>query len=412
MENRYLLKYAGDSRLTAEPPDPELQIIVVIPAYAEPDLLVCLDSLRRAHRPAQASMEILVVINYPESAGHSIVRQSQEQWHLVSQYNRQFSTNQIRVLAIVQALPDRQAGVGLARKIGMDEAVRRFDQVPYDGLIVNLDADCRVDENYFLAIIEKFRSRPEIWAASIDFEHPLADPGLTGHQQQAIIEYELHLRYFIEAQRYVALPFAYQTVGSCMVVRSSAYQKMGGMNIRQAGEDFYFLHKFIAIGRLAEINETTIFPSARDSFRVPFGTGRAIGLILNGSEQKTYSWDSFLQVKQMVDTLESFYHEKKPSRWLEDLPRDLSLYLLQNQGQEKLEEIIRETTRYETFRNRFFQWFNAFRLMKFLNGARTQFPDRPVMNQALDFQQMVAPGVCAETAQELLLWYRKRAKRL
>ena len=45
-------------------------------------------------------------------------------------------------------------GVGLARKTGMDEAVRRFDIINNpEGVILSLDADCTVEHNYFVSYL-------------------------------------------------------------------------------------------------------------------------------------------------------------------------------------------------------------------------------------------------------------------
>ncbi len=54
-------------------------------------------------------------------------------------------------------LPRKHAGVGLARKIGMDQAVLRFAAVHnFRGIIVNLDADSVCNKNYFTEILNHF----------------------------------------------------------------------------------------------------------------------------------------------------------------------------------------------------------------------------------------------------------------
>jgi hypothetical protein len=42
--------------------------------------------------------------------------------------------------------------------------------------------------------------------------------------------------------------YAYHTVGSAMAVKAYQYVKVGGMNRRQAGEDFYFIQKLVHSG--------------------------------------------------------------------------------------------------------------------------------------------------------------------
>lgn len=356
-----------------------------------------------ADRPLGQNVEVIVIINYPESADTELVMRSHALQAALNGFCATHSDDNLNFFVHLEVLDDSKAGVGLARKIGMDEAVRRFEYLKRDGLIVNLDADCTVESNYFQAIDESFRHHIDMWAAGIYFEHPIIA------HQDAIVDYELHLRYFIEAQRFVKLPFAFQTVGSCMAVRSSAYQKLGGMNVRKAGEDFYFLHKFSDINRFVEINSTTVFPSARVSTRVPFGTGRALKSRLEGTAQLTYNLKSFYQLLPLLDLLPHLYSDHVHSHSLDTLPEVIRQFLLENQGFTKIEEIKRETAQYETFVNRFFQWFNAFRLMKYLHFARTYFPDRPVVVEANQFFRMHEESEELDPF-DLLQWYRVRAK--
>jgi hypothetical protein len=78
-------------------------------------------------------------------------------------------------------------------------------------------------------------------AASIYFEHPTPEIYFDKKIIQSIISYELHLRYYIQKQKFIGLPYACHTVGSSMAVKASSYCKYGGKNTRKAGQDFYFL---------------------------------------------------------------------------------------------------------------------------------------------------------------------------
>ncbi|NND31981.1 MAG: glycosyltransferase family 2 protein [Saprospiraceae bacterium] len=409
MDNQYLLKHARKPPFFGVAPPSDLTLAVVIPAYDEPALEQCLDSLYEADLPEFGSIEILVIINYSELASPELVDRSEKQRIILTELYEKCSESRRRLLVHCEKMPERQAGVGLARKTGMDEVVYRYQMLNLDGLIVNLDADCTVAPNYFKVILDFMSQRPKIWAAGIHFEHPfdkLSDPVL----RDAIVGYELHLRYFVAAQREIGLPFAYQTVGSCMVVRSSAYQKMGGMNVRKAGEDFYFLHKFIAINRFAEINDTTVYPSPRPSSRVPFGTGRAVSSVLSGAPQMTYNYKSLQQVSHLISSLDLIYQGSNILQVLNREAPELYAFLLQLKVESKLIEILRETSTYPTFQNRFFQWFNAFRLMKFLHFARTRYPDEPVFTEAKKFQLKLEADLDLSTPGELLQWFRKRCR--
>ncbi len=86
-----------------------------------------------------------------------------------------------------------------------------------------------------------------------------------------------------------------------MAVRAKTYAKVGGMNRRKAGEDFYFMHKIMPQGEFSEINQTCVFPSCRVSDRVPFGTGRAQTEWLREGkvELETYSPKVFEDLKML-----------------------------------------------------------------------------------------------------------------
>ena len=197
-------------------------------------------------------------------------------------------------------LPKKNAGVGLARKIGMDEAVRRFEAIGNRrGIMACFDADCTCTNNYLLAIQQFYTKNPHSNAALVYFEHPLSGELSDEETYRGILHYELHLRYLKNALQYTTHPFSYYTIGSCISVTSKAYQKQGGMNKRKAGEDFYFLQKIAALGPLGEINSATVYPSPRASDRVPFGTGKAINdLLVSGPDsQLTYHPDIFKELK-------------------------------------------------------------------------------------------------------------------
>ena len=100
----------------------------------------------------------------------------------------------------------------------------------------------------------------------------MADP----KQRLGIQLYEDYLHYYKKALDYAGFPDSIYTIGSAFAVRADAYVKQGGMNRRQAGEDFYFLNKLTKLGKITEINDAYVYPSARVSDRVPFGTGAAM----------------------------------------------------------------------------------------------------------------------------------------
>jgi len=285
--NPYLSKHSFTAQLIAEPPSDNLALVVVIPCYNEPNLIASLQSLKKCELPS-SDVEVIVLINSAENESGEVLEQNRESFHQAKEWAELNSLNGLRFFILNQTgLPKKHAGVDLARKIGMDEAVRRFEQAGNpNGIIVCFDADSLCDTNYLVELEKHFRKNPKTPACSIYFEHPLEGTEFSKEVYDGIANYELHLRYYVNALKYAAYPYAFQTIGSSLAVRSDVYQKQGGMNRRKAGEDFYFLSKVMHLGNFSELNSARVIPSPRSSHRVPFGTGKAIGdWLKNGSTE-------------------------------------------------------------------------------------------------------------------------------
>ena len=281
-------------------------------------------------------------------------------------------------------LPKKHAGVGLARKIGMDEAVRRLETVNNpNGIIVCFDADSKVEPNYLIEIEKHFDNNLKTPACSIHYEHPL-EGDLNDQNYIGIINYEMHLRYYIHALKYAGYINAYQTIGSSMAVRSITYQKQGGMNRRKAGEDFYFLHKIIPLGGFSEITSTKVIPSPRQSDRVPFGTGKAVGDFINSDDHidyPTFSFKCFEDLKPFLSDIESFYQ-------LEDIQLDnyslpVIKYMTNIGFQSNISEIKRQSSTLETFKNRFFRWFDGLKVLQYVHFSRDNFHPKVDIKEAV-----------------------------
>jgi len=410
--DHYFQRFGFCERRIASSPAPDLGLVVAVPCFNEPDLTGSMESLWRCQRP-DCSVEVIVVVNSSAHCSQEIRLQNQatlkEAGEWVAQHrDAQFAFHTIHL----SELPPKQAGVGLARKIGMDEALRRLDDVgrPH-GLIVGYDADCRCEPNYLTAIEQYFRRNPQSPGCSIYFEHPLKGP-LPRQVYEGIAAYELHLRYYVRALRYAGFPHAHHTLGSCMAVRAAAYCKQGGMNRRQAGEDFYFLHKIIPLGGFGDLTGTTVFPSPRSSDRVPFGTGKAVREFLEGQETKTYPLEAFLDLRQLFFCPPLMFRHGE--RFLDEcagqLPESVRGFLQRRGFAKVMKEIHGNTSTNAAFRKRFFRWFDAFLAMKFVHYARDQhYGDGNLREQAAQLLALVdctgqVPGDFS--GRELLKIYR------
>lgn len=365
----YLERYASPHELfpSYQPPG-NLSLVVVIPCFKEPDLIGALDSLNACKKP-QHEVLIIVIINESEKSSKQVKESNAKTLDQIKNYRSTYP-----ILYSHQKLPHKKAGVGLARKIGMDEAVRIFRKSGNDGAIVCYDADCQCDTNY-LDEIELSYSNPSVQCGIVFYEHQL-------HRQyhDAIVDYELYLRYYIDALRFTKFPYAHQTLGSCITVRASMYEKVGGMNTRKAGEDFYFLNKTIPHGEFIEINSTTVRPSDRISDRVPFGTGKAVNELVNTeSDYEVYHPNTFEDLKLFFGKLESFWNENE---W--KLPMTIKTFL-GDDWQEQIGSIKSQVGSLTTFKKRFFHWFDAFKILKFVHFCRDEFYQNVELEEALEW---------------------------
>lgn len=390
MPTLYLERYGYPKVLTAEKPSDDLRISIVIPCYNEPDLLNTLNSLKQCLLPTCA-VEVLVVINEPEQCEEEIKVHNLETFETAAIWAKNNSTEHLKFLVFhLNDLPKKHAGVGLARKIGMDTAVRRFQSLPnfnfQEAIIVCLDADSLCLPSYLLSIEKHFTQYPESPGCSIYYEHPL-EGNLSPIIYQGIIKYELYLRYYVHALRYAGFPYAFQTIGSSMAVRLPAYIKQGGMNRKKAGEDFYFLHKIIPLGNFSELTSTTIVPSSRVSNRVPFGTGKAIGDWVKGNETfyPAYAPATFIALKEWLRHISELFELplETYSIWLAERDPMVQDFLQINDFEEVLKRIKRESSHIKNFHKKFFEWFNAFTVLKFVHFSRDKFhPEIPVEEAA------------------------------
>ena len=390
----YFKKNALYPALIGSIPEAGLSIVITIPCHDEPDLLRTLNSIAVC-TPPQHPVEVIVLLNSAENADNAVKNRNAETLAQAQIWATKNNCPGLHShLLHFPDLPPKHAGVGLARKIAMDEAARRLEFAGNpSGIIACLDADSQVLPNYLQALEQYFEQYPGCPAAGIYYEHPLEGREYTPEVYAAIARYELHLRYYVHALRWAGLPTATQTVGSAMAVRADAYQAQGGMNRRQAGEDFYFLHKFTPLRGFGEIRTTAVIPAPRVSHRVPFGTGKAVGDMLAGNAFLTYSPLIFKDLKMFLENTDIWFDlaGQNASVGLTSiqadttgaLPQSISSFLEKENFQQKLQEIRAHTASPEAFRKRFFRWFDAFRAMKFVHYARDHFyPNVPVEEAA------------------------------
>ena len=373
---KYIQKNELKFILPGLPIHPETGIIIVIPCFNEPAITDTLDSLQQCIAP-KCRVEVIILINHSENSSDSLKSKSERIYNEVSLWIRRAEERKIRFLVSQPVeLPSKWAGAGLARKKGMDEAVVRFNYIGKpDGLLVSLDADTLVKENYLVEIEKYFQKNPGHIGATISFRHQLQ--GLNERHRIGILLYEKYLKYYKDAVAFTGYPFSIFTIGSAFVVTAGAYVKRGGMNRRKAGEDFYFLQNLTQQGRVGEINSTTVYPSARLSERVPFGTGPIMKRWMEGNENltQTYSLQAFSDLKDFFLLKEKLYKISEADYYslMEKLPEPVSAFLREDNFFSQINNLNKNCSSLRIFSRRFFQVFNAFKILKFLNFGHEYF---------------------------------------
>jgi hypothetical protein len=403
-----------------EPPKGLLRFVTVIPAYLEERVFQTLKSVKDAALP-KGSLEIIIVVNYSEADSGENKKINDAVYFGLVEWCSNNSSDEITFYPLLAPdLPKKHAGVGLARKIGMDEALWRFNSLNnQEGLILCLDADSLVDPNYFQVIEKSISANEKFGGCILYFEHPLEGTAYPDNVYNAILQYELHLRYYKHILNYTGFPYINYTIGSCFGVKAGFYAQQGGMNRRQAGEDFYFLNKLFPHREFAEITDTCVYPSPRPSMRVPFGTGASVTKLISQKDfqYNTYSPEAFYDLKVLFSTLESFYFydQEQLRNEFEKWPIPLKEFLQLNHFFMKLLEIKSNSGSVEAFVKRFYQWFDGFKVVKYLNFAHEKYyPKVPVEQAIFEFMDKLGIPGKEKNATELLQLFRKldRERRL
>jgi len=402
LEDIYLTRYALGDRWNIVSNDIcNVSQAVVIPAYAERDFLfLTLDSLAQNPESSREYSLVLCVVNNGQNPPPDVLENNLQTLRCLDALARRkslraFSGDKklhellerladcalkigyIDAATAGREIPAGVGGVGMARKIGMDAALRLLRKSPVQPpLIISLDADSLVENNY-LSVIRNGFGLPKIKTAVVAYAHQLPDDK---RQRAAIICYEIFLRYWVLGLRYAASPWAYHSIGSAMVTTAASYVEVRGMNKRAAGEDFYFLQKLAKHAPIHYIRETRVYPSARPSERVPFGTGKRIRRFLGGDERQEYlSYDPriFEIIKRWLSLVREslFKREDDLIGAAQDIHPQLAAFLI-SQGFSRVWSRIRSNTKDgKTFHKHFNDWFDGFKTLKLVNFlTRVAYP--------------------------------------
>lgn len=342
---------------------------IVIPSLAESaSLPLTLASLAADSSLSAAGLAVVVVVNNRLDAAQRERADNLQTLNYLKSCKGRFSFP----LGVVDAaspgfeLPRKEGGVGLARKLGHDLVLPLLDY-RRDPLIISLDADTLVQPGYADSIMNHFRTATG-GGAVIPFEHLPADGE---RENRAIERYELFLRCYVAGLHFAGSPYAFHTVGSAMACRASAYLKCGGMNRRRAGEDFYFLQSLAKTSGVEQVQGTVVYPSPRRSNRVPFGTGRAVGTMLDNESEaiRFYRSECFHLLKAWLELAmhACTIRDENLLAHGESLSAHLGNFLTEQKFASAWQGFLGQHGVPESLKSAFHGWFDAFRTMKLLH---------------------------------------------
>ena len=238
---------------------------IIIPAYNEKRYLFqTLSSID--HQVNCYKLLVIVVINNSNRDHRTVKKNNQETNDLLSKMKYSFELIVIDCFSKNFEIDSDIAGVGLARKIGMDYCLEYSNP---SSLLCCLDADTIISPNY-LKIINDYFLLNKSSAALVGFKHQNSEDLKLN---DAIKSYEYILKYNAKKIKQAGSPYGYVSMGSTMVCTVNAYVIVGGMSIKQATEDFYFLQRLAKYTKINLIPDILVHPSARAEQRVYLGTG-------------------------------------------------------------------------------------------------------------------------------------------
>lgn len=257
---------------------------VAIPAMDElQDLPLTLQDL--SAQETKHTFEVYICVNQPDdywqlSDKQEICANNQTLLSFLDRYHG-LNLHILDHASLGKGWKGKNFGVGWARKTLFDNILKIAN--PND-IIISLDADTRIRPGYLQSIVDNFEQHSVIPAVAVPYYHPL-----TGDEarDRAILRYEFYMRNYAINLLRIGSPYGFTAIGSAMAMRAGALRKIGGITPLKSGEDFYLIQKFRKMAVIGLYNTECVYPAARYSSRVDFGTGPAI---LKGSQGV---WDSY-----------------------------------------------------------------------------------------------------------------------
>ncbi len=283
-------------------------------------------------------------------------------------------------------------GVGYARKTIMDAIAEEAE--PND-IIVSLDADTTFDADYLASVAKVFDRYPQAVALSNPYYHPLTD---NERLNRHMLRYEIYMRHYALNMWRIGSPYCFTALGSAMAFPLWAYRKVGGMTPKKSGEDFYFLQKLRKSGWICNHNHKMVYPAARYSDRVFFGTGPALirGSKGDWSSYPIYSYKLFDQIREAYGAWPQMFKDMKET--------PISPFLRQVfKEDDPLQPLRENASDVSQFVRACHQKVDGLRILQFLKAQTTTTPGEDAL-RLLNFLTLHYPAIPDNLSLEFPNW--------
>ena len=336
-----------------------MQLFVAIPALNELDYLPkTLQALEK--QQTKVSFSVYVCVNQPDSwwkqaDKKDICENNKQLLFKLRRRHYAFPLHIIDKTSPDKGWDDKNFGVGWARKTLFDHIMSIAD--PED-ILVSMDADTVFSENYLDSLAKNFEQHPQQTAVAVPYYHPLSDDEAAN---RAILRYEIYMRNCLLNHYRIGCPYNFTAIGSAIAVKIKALQKINGITPMKSGEDFYLLQKLRKMAPISNWNDEMVYPAARFSDRVFFGTGPAM---IKGSQglwdsYPLYHYSLFDEVKKTYDLIDQLYTKDLSTPFIEFLKEQFKTEDLWGPLRQNVKDLAH-------FRHAFHEKADGLRVLQFL----------------------------------------------
>lgn len=297
------------------PPHPHLQVSVIVPARNEAHhLLDTLDALRNQHgadgSPLPASQyEVLILLNNCTDASEQLARQ----------YQQRYPAFPLHVEAI--QLPASMANVGTARRLLMNEACRRLQQVnPMHGIIASTDGDTIVDSQWLYQILTIIRAGNEAVGGRILTRPDRCSVRLNHLRDVTYRMLIAQVEARLDPQPHDPWPRHFQHFGANMAVTCTAYLRAGGLpNVPHLEDEALYRALLRTDARIRKSPQVRVFTSTRLNGQAAVGFSEQLRYWHRQNEQQQHQLAEpaagiihRLRYRHQLRTLWQTYYQSQP----------------------------------------------------------------------------------------------------